>query len=265
VSPVFIHCGSIAQEVVQSHCDAFGAVPGARHLVLDPERRATIRCVGEGLVTAGGVQLRRSELLRGVAIAAGLLATEDEQQGHTRALLEMRATPVSVEQARAQGRLLLVAEDDEVNQYVILRQLEMLGYAAEIASDGKAALDMWLNGDYAMLLTDLHMPSLDGCALAEAVRQAEASRPVGTRVRTPILALTADVLRGEAARALAAGMDEYLTKPLQLRMLGDALEKWLPRDGTAHVSAGKTASGATDTVPAPSDPLGSLTRTPRLP
>lgn len=137
---------------------------------------------------------------------------------------------MSVEQARARGRLLLVAEDDEVNQTVILRQLEMLGYAAEMASDGQVALDMWKAGTYAMLLTDLHMPSLDGCELAEAIRKVEAARPAGERARMPILALTADALRGEAARAMAAGMDEYLTKPLQLRMLAKALGRWLPRE-----------------------------------
>jgi CheY-like chemotaxis protein len=85
-----------------------------------------------------------------------------------------------------------------------------------------------------MLLTDLHMPSLDGCELAQEIRNAETARPAARHPRMPILALTADAMRGEAARAMAAGMDEYLTKPLQLHMLGQALEKWLPRrDDTA--------------------------------
>jgi CheY-like chemotaxis protein len=228
-TPVFVHRGSIEKEVVSSQRDAFANVVNARHLVLDPDRRGAARCSSKDLVTAGGLLLRRSELLRAVAVATGRLSSDADQEGRSHALLELRTTPMTVEQARAQGRLLLVAEDDEVNQQVILRQLEMLGYAAEIADDGQAALDMWIAGDYALLLTDLHMPSLDGCALAEAIRRAEAIRPAGARHRMPILALTANALRGEATQALAAGMDEYLTKPLQLRMLGEALEKWMPR------------------------------------
>jgi CheY-like chemotaxis protein len=188
--------------------------------------------------------LRRSELLRAVAVAAGRLSADDERQETSDSLPHRRAAPLSIEQARAQGRLLLVAEDDEVNQTVIRRQLEMLGYAAEIASDGQAAFDMWMAGDYAMLLTDLHMPTLDGCELAEAIRRVEASRPPRGRGRMPILALTADALRGEAARALASGMDEYLTKPLRLRVLGEALDKWLPLEdarATADVAPASSA------------------------
>jgi PAS domain S-box-containing protein len=232
-SPVFIHRGSGGQEDAALPLDAFSVVADARHVVLDPARRGVVRRTGEDVVTAGGLLLRRSELLRAVAVAAGRLASDDGRQGPSRALLQMGTTPLSVEEARAQGRLLLVAEDDEVNQTVIRRQLEMLGYAAEIAADGQAALEMWTAGDYALLLTDLHMPTLDGCALAQAIRRAEAARPQGVRGRMPILALTADALRGEAARALASGMDEYLTKPLQLRLLGEALEKWLPAASSA--------------------------------
>ncbi len=234
IAPLFVHRGALAENDDTAPRAAFSAVAGARHLVLDPARRGAVRRLAPDLVTAGGLLLRRTELLRAVAVAAGRLSPDDAQAGHSRALLQTKAAPVSVAQARDQGRLLLVAEDDEVNQTVILRQLEMLGYAAEIASDGQVALDMWKAGGYAMLLTDLHMPSLDGCELAAAIRHAEAARPAAGHPRMPILALTADAMRGEAARAMAAGMDEYLTKPLQLPMLAQALEKWLPRqDDTA--------------------------------
>ncbi len=228
-SPVFIHRAAIEPEIAPSLRDTSFEAARAQHLVLDPERQAMTRRIDPDFVTAGGLLLRRSELLRAVAIAAGRMSSDEERESHSGSAPRVRAAPVSVAQARAQGRLLLVAEDDEVNQCVILRQLELLGYAAEVAADGQAALDMWNAGDYAMLLTDLHMPSLDGCALAEAIRHAEALRPAGARRRMPIVALTADALRGEAARALAAGMDEYLTKPMQMRLLGQALERWLPR------------------------------------
>ena len=75
------------------------------------------------------------------------------------------------------------------------------------------------------------MPGMDGYTLAEAIRSEEVQRGVPWRQRMPILALTANALRGEAMRAQAAGMDEYLTKPLQLHLLKGALAKWLVAEG----------------------------------
>ena len=230
---VFIHRGAGDAWSAPAIADAFASIADARHLLIDPERRAAMRRTADGLVTMGGKLLRRSVLLRAVAVAAGRLPPDGEPLGELPQLAPLRASPMSVDQARALGRLLLIAEDDEVNQMVILRQVEMLGYAADVAADGQVALDMWLAGDYALLLTDLHMPSLDGYMLAGSIRRAEAARPVRARGRMPILALTANALRGEATRALAAGMDEYLTKPLQLRLLSDALARWLPHDDGA--------------------------------
>ena len=112
---------------------------------------------------------------------------------------------------------------------MILRQIEMLGFAAEIADNGAEALRLWRAGHYALLLTDLHMPDMDGYTLAEAIRREESVGGPARRERTPILALTANALRGEELRAQAAGMDEYLTKPLQLGLLKAALTRWLPQ------------------------------------
>jgi CheY-like chemotaxis protein/HPt (histidine-containing phosphotransfer) domain-containing protein len=142
----------------------------------------------------------------------------------------VQAPATTVAEARAQGRLILVAEDDPTNQKVLLRQLELLGHAAEVAPDGVEALRLWREGGYALVVTDLHMPNLDGYGLVAAIR---AEEPVGTR--TPVLALTANALQGEAARARAAGIDAYLTKPMQLADLRDALAAWMPTDGATHV------------------------------
>ncbi|MHB1312445.1 MAG: PAS domain S-box protein [Gemmatimonadaceae bacterium] len=132
------------------------------------------------------------------------------------------AMPQSVAEARAHGRLILVAEDDSMNQKVVLQQLSLLGYAGEIAGDGVEALRLWRQGTYAMLLTDLHMPHMDGYELVTAIRREE---PAG--VHLPILALTANALRGEAERAANVGMDGYLTKPVPLVALRAALEQWV--------------------------------------
>jgi CheY-like chemotaxis protein/HPt (histidine-containing phosphotransfer) domain-containing protein len=182
---------------------------------------------GTDVVTLDGNCLRRLSLLRAVAVAAGRASPEvlHERAGKVMANEPVVSTNV---RARALGRLILVAEDDEVNQKVILRQIEVLGHAAEIAENGAEALRLWRAGKYALLLTDLHMPDMDGYALAESIRSEEAQRGTTWRERIPILALTANALRGEAMRAQAAGMDEYLTKPLRLHLLKAALTKWLP-------------------------------------
>ena len=129
----------------------------------------------------------------------------------------------TIAEARADHQLILVAEDDTINQKVILKQLNLLGYAAELAADGAEALSMWRTGKYGLLITDIHMPEMDGYALTEAIRKEEKL----SHQRTPILALTANAVRGEMTRALALGMDEYLTKPLQLHLLEAAVQKRL--------------------------------------
>ena len=210
--------------------EAFAATPQVRHLLIARGRRRRARMTAADVLTLDGNGLRRSALLRAVAVAAGR-ASPEVLHDSGEDLVGEQAAPPTVAQARAQGRLILIAEDDEVNQKVILRQMELLGYAAEIADNGVEALRLWRAGHYALLLTDLHMPEMDGYTLAEAIRREELHRGPAWQQRMPILALTANALRGEAIRAQVAGMDEYLTKPLQLHLLKAALRKWLPRDG----------------------------------
>jgi PAS domain S-box-containing protein len=138
-------------------------------------------------------------------------------------------TDLTVAQALAHGRLILLAEDNEINCEVIQEQLHLLGYACEVARDGALALGMWQSGQatgsprYALLLTDCHMPNLDGFGLTDAIRAAE---PAGTRL--PIIAITANAMQGEAQRCRERGMDDYLSKPLRMGELAPLLTKWLP-------------------------------------
>jgi PAS domain S-box-containing protein len=133
--------------------------------------------------------------------------------------------PPSHEEAIRQNRLILVAEDNETNQEVIRQQLAILGYQCDIARDGREAFGKWLGGSYGLILTDIHMPSMDGYQLAENIRLEEATRGSGN---IPILALTANVLEGEEKRCQAAGMDGYLAKPAPLPELLGQLTHWLP-------------------------------------
>ena len=138
--------------------------------------------------------------------------------------------PPSRSQAVRDGRLILVAEDNVINQRVILLQLSLLGFAADVADNGVLALERWRGGGYALLLCDLHMPEMDGYELSAAIRAEQGPGP-----RMPILALTASTLKGEAERCRAAGMDDYLSKPLQLAALKGALEKWLPAPAAVNI------------------------------
>jgi CheY-like chemotaxis protein len=128
-------------------------------------------------------------------------------------------------QARAHGRRVLVAEDNPLGQQVALEQLRLAGYEVDVAADGQQALQMWREHPYGLLLTDLHMPRLDGRELAQAVRREEAA---SGRARTPIVALTANALDREQARCLELGMDLVLTKPLALPRLRQVMAQYLP-------------------------------------
>ena len=166
--------------------------------------------------------VRREALLRAVGIAVGRVAPETTDDGGAEVQAGRRApTP---EEALARGELILVAEDNPINQEVIRRQLKQLGYACEIADDGAAALEAWRAKPFALLLTDCHMPNMDGFALTGAIREDEGD---GAK-RLPIVAVTASALEGEADHCLEAGMDDYLMKPMALPKLKAMLEKWLP-------------------------------------
>ncbi|HEY6897966.1 MAG TPA: MASE4 domain-containing protein [Rhodocyclaceae bacterium] len=173
------------------------------------------------LVRMDGNVLYQRSLFNAVAIAAGCALADQEAQPHDK--LAHAPTPPSPEEARRSGRMILAVEDNQTNQKVILQQLHLLGYAADVAANGREALQRWQGGGYAVLLTDLHMPEMDGYQLTEAIRAQE--RPPA---RIPIIALTANALRDEAERCSAAGMDDYLSKPARLSALQAMLEKWLP-------------------------------------
>jgi signal transduction histidine kinase/CheY-like chemotaxis protein/HPt (histidine-containing phosphotransfer) domain-containing protein len=183
--------------------------------------------------------LRRAALINAVAIAAGRASPETTAIQPSEAIESH--PPPGVEEARAQGRLILVAEDHVANQQVIVRQLNRLGYACELAEDGAIALEKWRKNKYALLLTDCHMPNMDGFQLTAAIREAE-----GRGSRAPIVAITANVLQGEAERCLAAGMDAFLAKPVELKALREVLGRW--------ISPGRAPSRASDLrAPTPRD------------
>ncbi len=154
----------------------------------------------------------------------------------------LRSLP-GVDEAAREGTLVLLVDDHPTNRLVIARQLALAGFASEPATDGVEALEMWRSGRHALLLSDVHMPRMDGYELARRIRAEEAARAASTghAARTPIVALTASALKGEAERCLAAGMDDYLAKPVSIASLAATLGRWLPH--AAAVDAAPDARG----------------------
>ena len=196
------------------------AVAGPGWVWLTPGQRRNPRMLGPGEVLLDQDAVHKTALYKAVALAAG--RCQPDALDLAAGLPFDQRLPPSHGEAALQGRLVLVAEDNDINQKVIRRQLALLGLAAEVVDNGLVALERARTGRYALLLSDLHMPGMDGYELTQALRREE---PLGRRL--PIIALTANALSGEAERCRAAGMDDYLSKPVQLDQLGTTLARWL--------------------------------------
>lgn len=159
-----------------------------------------------------------SELIRGLAILAGRASVVPECE--TKSKIESK---VSID-AENNGMILLV-EDNKINQDVITAQLKMLGYGVVVASNGMEGLEKWEEGNVDLVLTDCHMPVMDGFEMTKEIRNRQ---PEDESARTPIIAITANALKGESEKCLAGGMNDFLTKPVMLLELKETLSKWIP-------------------------------------
>jgi len=120
---------------------------------------------------------------------------------------------------------ILVAEDHDTNRRLAILMLEKLGHRADVAGNGREAVEAWERFRYDVILMDCQMPEMDGFEAAREIRRRDAVRPAEARTRVRIVALTANALRGDRERCLAAGMDAYVSKPVRLDALAAALGK----------------------------------------
>ncbi|HID23102.1 MAG TPA: response regulator [Planctomycetaceae bacterium] len=161
--------------------------------------------------------IKQSDLFNAIAAALGWSAAER---------LEQEKQGASTEDALAGRRLkILLVEDSTVNQKVALALLKKHGHEVTVAKNGQEAVAAFQKQDFDVVLMDVQMPEMDGYQATEMIRRHE----VGTGRRVPIIAMTAHALKGDRERCLAAGMDDYIAKPIRSRELFETIAAVLRR------------------------------------
>jgi CheY-like chemotaxis protein/HPt (histidine-containing phosphotransfer) domain-containing protein len=176
--------------------------------------------------------IRQSALYDCIATVMGMPAVDDGE-GRPRPLV----TRHTLAEARAAIRArILVAEDNQINQQVALGILQRLGHHADLAANGLEAVDAVRRLPYDLVLMDCQMPEMDGF---EATREIRSREREGQHLT--IVAMTANAMLGDRERCLAAGMDDYLSKPVSVDKLAAMLSRWLPGEAAARHDAGAAA------------------------
>lgn len=171
--------------------------------------------------------LCKSNFMMSLLVAAGLHTPKEIK------LVRSLNNFLSVEQARKENKLVLLVEDNLLNQQVLTDQLHLLGYGVEVAENGEQGLQMWKNGHYPLILTDLHMPKMSGYDMVEKIRDQAALLDVDAINAQPyVIAITANALKGEKEHCLNAGINNFITKPVELNKLEEKLDKWSNKDAT---------------------------------
>ncbi|MBL9126444.1 MAG: response regulator [Verrucomicrobiales bacterium] len=143
---------------------------------------------------------------------------------------------------------ILVAEDHELNRRMAMLMLQKLGYRPHFVGDGAEALRAWERIPYDLILMDCQMPGMDGYTATREIRTRESQGQWHGRPRVPIVALTANAMRGDAEKCLAAGMDGYLSKPVRLEDLQAAIAKWAVPGAAERACTDASESGSAGTT-----------------
>jgi CheY-like chemotaxis protein len=181
--------------------------------------------------------VRRGKLLNALAEIIGPDESADQEAENAQAAASDGSAQSTDECAHV-----LVAEDNDVNQMVAVEILKNAGYTCDIVDNGAAAVTAVASTHYDLVLMDCQMPELDGFQASKAIRAREAelaAQPGGSAVRIPIIALTANAIKGDRELCVASGMDEYLTKPINPTKLVEVIEALLPDRARASTKAAR--------------------------
>lgn len=204
---------------------------------LDPE---TLRSSGiNGFLVKPIKRIRLYECLRHLSDGGDALTAAFQ----TRTAVASRVPKMST------ALRLLLVEDNLVNQRVAKAQLKRLGHAAEVANNGVEALEKMAKGSFQIVLMDCQMPELDGYETTKRVRRAEAEGLYGHRPPHRIIALTANAMSGDRERCIEVGMDDFLTKPIELELLRQALVRASEGLGIQDVPGDEVGGGGAEISP----------------
>jgi|GEM_PF-1353599 len=186
----------------------------------------------------GGVVRVKSAVGRGSVFTIGLLLAESARRVEPAAVRPASAPALM---AVARGKTVLLVEDNAVNAFISAASLESLGIASVHAVDGSEAFALYRRRRFDAVLMDCEMPVIDGFAATRLIREHEVRSGLP---RTPIIALTANALSGDREHCLAQGMDDYLSKPIELHALSELLARWLADTPVAAANAPSHAHSA---------------------
>ncbi|HET7478895.1 MAG TPA: response regulator, partial [Rubrobacteraceae bacterium] len=205
--------------------------------------------------------VRQSELYDALATLMAADSTGDED---TDSRLVTRHTLREMRSER--GSRVLLAEDNDINQKVAVRMLERLGYRVDVVENGREALEaLERDPSYGAVLMDVQMPEMDGYEATAEIRRLEALEAYRLHVRgscagarsIPVIAMTANAMQGDREKALAAGMDDYLSKPVKAEDLKAVLGRWVSPEAPGPAEADEPVKIESGTEPPPETPTES--------
>jgi two-component system, sensor histidine kinase and response regulator len=185
------------------------------------------------------------------AIASAMYQSTGAQQARVRAAHDQEVDAMATGNGHGdEGALILIAEDHDVNRILMEKLLDKRGHRTIAAADGLEAVRLATEGAVDLVFMDCQMPELDGYAATRRIRE----REIGGG-RLPIVAMTAHAMAGDRAKCLAAGMDDYVAKPLRPDAVDEMLARWLPADGNGHANGDGLADASVDAEPDDADPI----------
>jgi two-component system sensor histidine kinase/response regulator len=185
------------------------------------------------------------------AIASAMYQSTGVQQARVRAAHDKEVGAMATGNGHGEeGALILIAEDHDVNRILMEKLLDKRGHRTIAAADGLEAVRLATAPGVDLVFMDCQMPELDGYAATRRIRERETGG-----ARLPIVAMTAHAMAGDREKCLAAGMDDYVAKPLRPDEIDQMLARWLPADGNGHENGDGPAAASVDPAPDETDPI----------